>query len=130
MVSPSGDLPQYATGPRTCLCRVVSGCQPPVHQRHASRLAGSNPQLDHQAQLKQHLPGAWKHTLGSLCNLILIVIGCCQQVFLPLIEPPPEGSPLTQCEAYIQTMAELTKELPPCALVADGEKTSVISTAI
>eukprot|EP00045_Choanoeca_perplexa_P015906 m.206806 g.206806 ORF g.206806 m.206806 type:complete len:938 (-) comp17113_c0_seq1:1520-4333(-) len=52
------------------------------------------------------------------------------QVFLPLIEPPPEGAPLTQCEAYVQTLAELTKELPPCALVADGEKTSVISTDI
>jgi len=65
--------------------------------------------------------------VGCLVSFLTVLL---QQVFLPLIEPPPEGSPLTQCEAYMQTLAELTKDLPPCALVADGEKTSVISTSI
>eukprot|EP00730_Choanoeca_flexa_P006996 TRINITY_DN12262_c0_g1_i3.p1 TRINITY_DN12262_c0_g1~~TRINITY_DN12262_c0_g1_i3.p1 ORF type:complete len:937 (+),score=236.23 TRINITY_DN12262_c0_g1_i3:83-2893(+) len=72
-------------------------------------------------------PGLQAQTLNSVIKLNSS--NTCQ-VFLPLVEPPKDGAPVSECEAYIQTLSELTKELPPCALVADGEKTSVISTDI
>jgi hypothetical protein len=44
--------------------------------------------------------------------------------------PPGEEASVPACEAYLHALGELTKSLPPVALVASGETSAVISTEI